>query len=181
MGEVCRNCKWFSAYRDFSGKGDCAKNDSIFGMVYASGHCTMWEAKQEKSKEEKCCGNCYFFKDETADGFGKCDVTVGFQSCEHCCDKWQAKEDEVDEDIHIKPKFKDVKKVKIVLDDDINNPKHYTQGKIEPIDYILANKLDFLEGNIVKYVTRYKYKNGVEDLKKAEFYFKKLIDREEEK
>ena len=67
------------------------------------------------------------------------------------------------------------------VDDYINNPKHYTQGKIEPIDYILANKLDFLEGNIVKYVTRYKFKNGVEDLKKAEFYFKKLIEREEEK
>jgi len=57
----------------------------------------------------------------------------------------------------------------------INKPKHYTNGSIEPIDYITANSMNFLEGNIVKYVTRYKYKNGKEDLLKAEFYLKRLI------
>ncbi|AXF52608.1 MAG: protein of unknown function DUF3310 [Caudoviricetes sp.] len=59
--------------------------------------------------------------------------------------------------------------------DNVNNPSHYTQGSIEPIDYITANNLNFLEGNVVKYVTRYKHKNGLEDLKKAEFYLKRLI------
>ena len=62
------------------------------------------------------------------------------------------------------------------MSDLINKPKHYTQGAIEPIDYILANDLDFLEGNVVKYVTRHKFKNGLEDLKKAEYYLKVLID-----
>ena len=57
----------------------------------------------------------------------------------------------------------------------MSKPKHYTEGSIEPIDYIVANDLDFIEGNIIKYVTRYKYKNGVEDLKKAHFYLEVLI------
>ena len=39
--------------------------------------------------------------------------------------------------------------------------------------------MDFLEGNIIKYVTRYKYKNGIEDLKKAKQYIERLIEREE--
>ena len=55
-------------------------------------------------------------------------------------------------------------------------PKHYKHGSIEPIDYIIANDLNFIEGNIIKYVTRYKYKNGLEDLKKASFYINKLIE-----
>lgn len=65
--------------------------------------------------------------------------------------------------------------------DNVNNPSHYTQGSIAPIDYIIANNLNFLEGNVVKYVTRYKHKNGLEDLKKAEFYLKKLISELESK
>jgi len=64
--------------------------------------------------------------------------------------------------------------------DNVNHPKHYTKGKIEPIDFINANNLDYLEGNIVKYIARYKYKGGVEDLKKAEFYLRMLIQREKE-
>jgi hypothetical protein len=62
------------------------------------------------------------------------------------------------------------------LGDVIMKPKHYTQGGIEPIDFITANKMDFCQGNVVKYVTRFKFKNGLEDLKKAEFYIKKLIE-----
>lgn len=61
-------------------------------------------------------------------------------------------------------------------EDLINQPKHYTQGWIEPIDFSISNKLDFCEWNIIKYVTRHKYKNWVEDLKKAKFYIQKLID-----
>jgi hypothetical protein len=55
-------------------------------------------------------------------------------------------------------------------------PEHYKQGSIEPIDYIIANNLNFIEGNIIKYISRYKYKNGLEDLKKAQFYINKLIE-----
>ena len=49
---------------------------------------------------------------------------------------------------------------------------------MEPLDYIIANELDFLEGNIVKYITRYTYKGGVNDLLKARTYLEKLIERE---
>ena len=66
-------------------------------------------------------------------------------------------------------------------EDVINKPKHYTQGGIEPIDYIMSNKLDFLEANVIKYTTRYKFKNGLEDLQKARFYINKLIERESKK
>jgi hypothetical protein len=51
---------------------------------------------------------------------------------------------------------------------------HYQMG-IQPIDYIEANNLSFIEGNIVKYVSRYKAKNGLEDLKKAKWYLDRLI------
>lgn len=52
---------------------------------------------------------------------------------------------------------------------------HYTKNKIQPIEYILANGLDFCSGNIVKYITRYKDKNGLEDLEKAKHYIELLI------
>ena len=64
------------------------------------------------------------------------------------------------------------------LEDIINRPKHYTNGKIEPIDYINGNNMDYLEGNIIKYISRYKFKNGKEDLYKAKFYLDMLIERE---
>ena len=66
------------------------------------------------------------------------------------------------------------------LNDIVNHPKHYTNGKIEPIDYINGNDMDYLEGNIIKYISRYKFKNGVEDLHKARFYLNMLIERESE-
>jgi hypothetical protein len=53
---------------------------------------------------------------------------------------------------------------------------HYQKLKIQPLDYIQANNLGFIEGNIIKYVTRYKDKNGVEDLKKAQHYLNYLIE-----
>ena len=54
------------------------------------------------------------------------------------------------------------------------NPEHYTQG-IECIDYITSKNMSFLEGNVVKYVTRYRMKNGLEDLLKAQWYLERLI------
>jgi len=60
------------------------------------------------------------------------------------------------------------------------NPQHY-QLPIQPIDYIVKNNLDFLEGNIIKYVSRYKQKNGLEDLLKAKKYLELLIEKEEKK
>ena len=57
----------------------------------------------------------------------------------------------------------------------ITKPEHY-QSTIEPIDFIVANNLNFIEGNIIKYVARYKKKNGLEDLLKGFEYYKKLIE-----
>ena len=47
------------------------------------------------------------------------------------------------------------------------SPQHYSKYKIQPIDFIQANELDFAQGNVIKYVLRYKDKNGIEDLQKA--------------
>lgn len=55
------------------------------------------------------------------------------------------------------------------------NPSHYKQGNIEVIDFILDQKSSYLEGNVIKYISRYKTKNGLEDLKKANWYLNKLI------
>lgn len=62
--------------------------------------------------------------------------------------------------------------------DDISKPVHYNQGGIEPIDYIVKNKLSYCEGNVVKYITRWRHKNGIQDLKKAKQYIDFIIDKE---
>ena len=53
---------------------------------------------------------------------------------------------------------------------------HYMDKAIQPWDYIVANNLGYLEGNIVKYISRWKEKNGVDDLRKAQHYLAKLIE-----
>jgi hypothetical protein len=59
------------------------------------------------------------------------------------------------------------------------HPSHYNQGNIEMWDYAHDHDLGFFEGNIVKYVTRWRYKNGLQDLKKAKQYLDKLIELNE--
>lgn len=56
---------------------------------------------------------------------------------------------------------------------------HYKECPIQPIEYIFANGLGFAEGNVVKYVTRWRAKNGVEDLRKARHYLDLLIEQVE--
>ena len=58
---------------------------------------------------------------------------------------------------------------------------HYKSKAIQPWDYIASNNLGYFEGNIVKYVSRWKEKNGVEDLKKARHYLDKLLELTEAK
>ena len=64
--------------------------------------------------------------------------------------------------------------------DMVNSPPHYNESGIECIDAISAALGDgfeyYLQGNIMKYLWRYRYKNGVEDLKKAQWYLNKLIE-----
>ena len=52
---------------------------------------------------------------------------------------------------------------------------HY-QLPIQPIEYIYKNKLGYMEGNVIKYVTRHESKNGAEDLRKAIHYLEMLIE-----
>ena len=56
------------------------------------------------------------------------------------------------------------------------SPEHYSQFEIEPFDFIHKNGLGFAEGNVIKYVCRWREKNGVEDLRKAIRYIELLID-----
>lgn len=56
---------------------------------------------------------------------------------------------------------------------------HYTDCAIQPIEYIWANDLGFSEGNIVKYVTRWKSKGGIKDLRKAHHHLALRIERAE--
>lgn len=68
--------------------------------------------------------------------------------------------------------------------DNVNNPSHYGQGKIEAIEYIkdsLSKEeyIGYLRGNIAKYLHRWRYKNGLEDLKKAQWYLERLIEEVE--
>lgn len=55
---------------------------------------------------------------------------------------------------------------------------HYKGLKIQPIEYIHANGLSYFQGNVVKYVSRYKDKNGAEDIKKAIHYLELILELE---
>ena len=57
------------------------------------------------------------------------------------------------------------------------NPSYYKRS-IQVTDFIIEYDMNFLEGNIIKYVTRYKEKNGLEDLIKAKWYLDKLIEEQ---
>lgn len=58
---------------------------------------------------------------------------------------------------------------------------HYKDLSIQPWDFIAANGLDYFQGNIVKYVTRFREKGGIQDLEKARHYLDKLIELERAK
>jgi len=90
-------------------------------------------------------------------------------------------EDEFEIDFNVEDMFKG-------FDDEVdlvNSPPHYNVGGIECIDAILSatnhNKEGYLQGNILKYVWRYDYKGGLEDLEKAQWYLNKLIEVYKEK
>lgn len=74
-----------------------------------------------------------------------------------------------------------------ILDGDIRdalrpdpaNPPHYARLSPQPVELINAWGLDYLEGSVVKYLSRWRHKNGVEDLHKAKRFLEMLIEREE--
>ena len=62
--------------------------------------------------------------------------------------------------------------------DDIKQPIHSNQCRMEPIYYITNNNLSYFEGNFVKYISRWRFKGCVPDLKKAKQYIDFIIDKE---
>ena len=58
---------------------------------------------------------------------------------------------------------------------------HYKDMAIQPIIYIYANNISFIEGNVIKYVSRWKNKNGIKDLEKARHLIDMLIELETSK
>ena len=71
-------------------------------------------------------------------------------------------------------------------DDNVNHPSHYTQGSIECIEALEAATVNkqgieaICVANIIKYLWRYESKNGLEDVKKAQWYLQKLVDNLEQ-
>jgi hypothetical protein len=53
--------------------------------------------------------------------------------------------------------------------------KHYTDMVVQPVEFIVANSIGFLEGNIIKYICRHQFKHGAEDIKKAIHYCELLL------
>ena len=58
---------------------------------------------------------------------------------------------------------------------------HYKDLKIQPVEYIHANGIGYFEGNVIKYVSRWRAKGGVADLEKARHYIDMLIELERRK
>ena len=58
---------------------------------------------------------------------------------------------------------------------------HYKNNHIQPVEFIYYNDLDFFEGSAIKYITRWRQKGGLEDLKKAIHFLEMLIEFESEK
>ncbi|KGL46230.1 hypothetical protein EP56_02170 [Listeriaceae bacterium FSL A5-0209] len=74
--------------------------------------------------------------------------------------------------------YSDYKIEKYKANDIVNNPSHYNTGGIETLDYIKAKVPDYTSvamSQVIKYVSRFPHKNGLEDLKKAQFYLNDLI------
>ena len=64
------------------------------------------------------------------------------------------------------------------LDRQVGSTKHYKDFKIQPIEFITANKLSFIQGNVIKYICRYDKKNGKEDIDKVIHYCELLKELE---
>lgn len=72
-----------------------------------------------------------------------------------------------------------------IYEDNVNHPKHYTIGNIEVIDYIRDKMTprdftSYCQGNVIKYISRWREKGGVEDLEKAQVYLNWMIESAKE-
>ncbi len=160
-------------------------------MVYVEKKGYEWNTK-EKPTEYNCWN---IFKKKTVIVI-EYDINLGFASKEYCeriypdtpIQKYKAKNKRImtaEEMKEMREGFsKVIERIQAgqysdpVSNDNVNNPAHYAAGGIETLDYIKAKVKDYpsyAAGNILKYVSRYEHKNGIEDLKKAQFYLNDLI------
>lgn len=130
------------------------------------------------SKELTCegCGVTFVHKKEKAQGRWP-------KYCPECLPKYSKvpKKKEVDvtlENMIAKTlEALEAPEVKVVEEDDINHPSHYTRGKIEVIEFIEDQQLPYHLGNVIKYIARAGYKGDkMEDLKKARWYLDRYIN-----
>lgn len=147
----------------------------------------LWNVEEKPTK----CNCWHMFKEDTVIAIEHAS-TLCVRPKSHCervrfdipIQKYKAKQDEVakwyDDAAIITRALPAVEaSMKNQNNDNVNNPAHYAAGGIETLDYIKAKVNDYpsyVAGNILKYVSRYEHKNGIEDLKKAQFYLNDLIE-----
>jgi len=65
----------------------------------------------------------------------------------------------------------------------VHRPPHYNQGGMEAIDYIKQQLgdgiVDYCEGSVMKYLHRWRFKNGLQDLKKAQWFLNRMVEEQE--
>lgn len=135
----------------------------------------------ETKQVVKCCGNCFHDNDLGADA-----------PCNKCIqhDQWSALQDkrcsnclycdDLCASIFGSTCGPDKRNFSArAVPSETVEPKHYSRFKIQPTTFCVENNLNFLQGNIIKYVCRFPYKGGVMDLKKAARYIEELIARAE--
>lgn len=94
-------------------------------------------------------------------------MTEKWWTYDPCTRAWTESIQEVPVELNLEPGG--VNTIEDPLDRQVGG-SHYKDMKIQPIEYILANDLGFCEGNIVKYITRYSQKGGVQDIDKVIHY-----------
>lgn len=120
--------------------------------------------------------NCRTCKD-----FGKCNLNDTMYVCwmGNGYRGWESKEENPCGEIVLEEKHESI--IKPPIEDKINHPSHYADGKVECIDAmeVVLKDLTGMEalctGNVLKYIWRWKKKNGIEDLRKAKWYLERLI------
>ena len=96
---------------------------------------------------------------------------------------WQREQDEpfLTPETTLNDQYAEIEKVRQALKDNVNHPSHYTQGKVECIDALESATIGksgieaVCVANVIKYLWRYEEKNGLEDVKKAQFYLNRLL------
>ena len=131
--------------------------------------------------DEKTCRNCVMYQDGYCNRDG---INADKTKPSYSCRWWIKVTEEICQGANKKLCHDQLERVHGAADDNVNHPSYYTYGQIEVSDFIADKNLNFFRGNVVKYVTRAGKKDPskeVEDLKKAQWYINREIERVEGK